>query len=1669
MKDQTRKTKRIFLKTLKVLGWTIASLFVLFISLVLVVRSEWGQNLIVNKASAFVSKKIDTPFSIDRIFITFTGNAFLEGLYLEDQGGDTLVYSKDLEVSVALLPLIKGETSHVNLVDWSGLVANVYRDSTTSEYNFNYLIEAFAPADTAQTDTTTQSSPTIKIGTVAFENFRLTFDDYQTGMSAKLNLGSLYLDMDELDLEQLYFSVDELTLKNSTFAYLQKQIEKPLNEVSQDTTTTPLPIFKVNQLNIQNVGGAYESIPDQMSFSGRIGEATLDMPTLDLNDNKIEIDEFILNNTTYAMEMYPTNEAHDTTSTIESASAFTWPNWTISANDLSLKDNQISIISDSTTITEGLFNPLALGLTDLSIEIPSFELGNQQASIECDLISFKERSGFGLNDFAVKLSVSEKELKLREFKTITPTNELSGEMSMTYPSIQSLIDSIQTATFQVSLALNNSGIQDLSFFAPSLLKNQALRQIGKKPITLSADGSGPINELNINKVLLSYGKKTHINVSGQVLNAMDSENVGFKNLKYNIRSTDKDLTNLIGLPDSSGISLPAQISFSGKTTGGLQTLTTSNQIKTSDGNISLSGTFKRATGIDLNLKLSTDSLLIGKILGDDQLGALTFNLSAQASGDSLSSLNGTLTSDFKSISYAGYDFSELSLKGSMQDGLGKIDLNYQDNNLDMALNSEIELDSIESRISLFLDLKGADLKSLGITPRDIRTAFQLNASFLGNAETFDADVYLTDAIVVHNQENYRFGQLIIDAHAEPDSTYVDASSELVDLFLASNSSPTTLADAINRKIKSYISQTSIQDTTTGNVEVRMNMAIKQNQLIDEVFLPQLEKYDSITLNLTFLEKQDSISAYFNAPYIDYGGNILDSLRFEMVGSSGTLDFLAGWSHLDAGPLSVDKTLLKGSLQEDGLLVDFNAAHGTDTLIHIGSVITAMGDTVKYHLNPQTLVLNKKPWSIPETNAIYVAPDFLRFESFRLNRNSQEFTLETSQNDEGKQQLMVLLNGFNLSTLTSYLNPEKDLVNGSMEGKVTVDDPFGKSALLADLKILQLKAMDADLGTLTLKGSTGAGSNYDFNLALKEGGADLDLVGQYTPDEVAATMDLRLTINKLETKIFNKLVPESVSEATGYLTGKVDISGPTNEPEYNGSLQFHDVSLLANELNTRFILSNEELRVDNKGLYFNNFSIADADKNQFRLDGTISTEDLTNPKFDLTVKSKNFQAINSTKENNELYYGKVGLNADLTVKGDLNVPIIRGSAGIEKESSFTVIVPESQAALVEKEGIVVFVNKKDPDDILTRKSDQVTNPTAIKGIDLNVQLHVGENSVFKIVINERTGDNFQVSGTGDFVAGLEPNGRTTLSGSYNISDGHFEASLYNLVKRRFEIGPQSTIKWNGDPFEATLDVSAIYKVKTAPAPIMATATSSEEGSATSKYQQKLPFEVYLNLDGTLLQPEISFSLDIPEDERGSLGGGVYSRVQQLNNQEEQLNKQVFSLLVLNRFFPAGGSDGSSGGAASIARDNVNNVLSGQLNTLSDKITGKSGVELDFGLNSYTDYQGETSENRTDLNINASKRLFNDRLVVQVGSEVGIEGSGTQTSEGTPLIGNVSLEYLITEEGRYRFKGFRKNEYESVIDGQLIVTGFAFIFTKEFNKFKDMWKKNAEELENQGNAE
>jgi hypothetical protein len=231
-----------------------------------------------------------------------------------------------------------------------------------------------------------------------------------------------------------------------------------------------------------------------------------------------------------------------------------------------------------------------------------------------------------------------------------------------------------------------------------------------------------------------------------------------------------------------------------------------------------------------------------------------------------------------------------------------------------------------------------------------------------------------------------------------------------------------------------------------------------------------------------------------------------------------------------------------------------------------------------------------------------------------------------------------------------------------------------------------------------------------------------------------------------------------------------------------------------------------------------------------------------------------------------------------------------------------------------------------------------------------------------------------------------------------------------------------------------------------------------------YKQKLPFNVNLTLKGELMKPDISFDIILPErnyNVSSEMTGLVNDRLTQLRQEPSEMNKQVFALLLLNRFVGENpfASSSASGGAESFARQSVSRLLSEQLNNLAGDLI--AGVELNFDLQASDDYTTGELANRTDLNVGLSKRLLNDRLKVNVGSNFELEGPKQPGARTSNFAGDISLEYQLSRSGAYLLKAYQKNEYQVALQGQVVETGVGFVLTMDYNRFVELFRRRTPE--------
>lgn len=1646
--------KRIF----KIGGWVLLSLSLMMLLIILFVRSPFGQKIIVNKVTQYVAKKTNTNVNIDRLFLTFRGNLYLEGLYLEDPKGDTLIYSHKLETGLELIPFIRNNKLSISRLEWEGLTANIQRDSA-GNFNFNYLIEAFA-AEQTSSDTTiidpapseTGDYPEISVGPVKAENWNLNYTDELLGLEGKLNLGKLLIRIKSLNLNKMDFHVNSILWENSAIAYQQSKPFPP----SEDSASSqvPMPLLILEELSLKNINVDYASLPDGMEVHTTLGDLLLEMPEADLEKQRVLIKNFSLHDSFIEYQSRESNPESNITKTEDTVEPFSWPQWEVELSTLNLSNNKINYRIKGSQGATGVFDPNDIGIENFNLEANNLFLRPEKAGVALNKFEFIEKSGFKLENFQLQLDLDNESLSLTDLIIATGNSRLKGKVTMQYPGLGEVMENPESATLDIALNTINIGIRDAYYFSPTLKNNPYVKTFAKKKLNATLLAFGKLDKVNLKKLSAGWGNSTRISLSGSVTEPLDMDRISWHVNDFNFVSSDEDL-NLFVPEDSLGLKYPKHLDLSLTSSGSLNEFSLESILGAYEASVKVDGKMATKDGEYLyDLKTSIAALPLGEILGDTiTYGDIDMELSAKGNAGPLDKIDLKLEAKVINLAYNGYNYKGLKISSEIIDGDGEIRLIHKDELLDLGLLAKVSLDTANYNVSLDLDLNGADLYGLNFSSKKLRTKFSMNATFAGNSENFELQSKLVEGTVVLEDQAYPMGDLDVDLRISPDSTGFTIQSNLLVGQLSSNVSPEETYEGISRHFNRYFLDSTFQTilNTQRPVNVKMDFTIPSTLLLQQVILPGLERMEEGSIQLDFDEKSASLKGRINFPYISYAGAIVDSLDLNVESDSSDFTFDFGVLSLSTGPLIVGPTYFSGEVLENLLYVNFKSLHEDEVLANINFDLGIAKDSLRLHFAPDSIIFNKMKWEVPAGNAFTLGADWLNFKEFEFSRGKQLISLS---NESGENSFGLTFNDFRLRTFTSLLNPEELLATGVVNGSFKVENPFGAAGLQAEITVQDMELLKVPLGNLTLNASGNDQKNYDFNLSVKDKGINLDINGGFTADPLGARLNLDLDLNKFELSVLDGLSAGAISNGQGSISGNFKVEGSSADPSYKGKLAFNETEFTISTLNSGFAISGQEIEVDNRGIFMDQMTIQDERGNNFVLDGDILTDDFTNPQFDLSLTANNFMVLNSTSEDNDLFYGDAIIGADVTINGDLNLPIVDAKLSVNKGTNISFVVPESQLDIVERNGVVTFVNRNDPEDILTKRLEETSN-TGYTGYKVVMLLNISQEAVFNLVIDERSGDNLLVEGAADLRLNMDPNGRVTLTGIYELSRGHYELSLYNLVSRKFEIQSGSTITWAGDPMDANMDITAIYRIKTSAADLMTATAAGGSREAMTKYRQELPFIVYLNIDGALLRPEISFRMDMPEDQRGALGGSVYSQVQQLNNQEGELNRQVFSLLVLNRFFPSGESSGG-GGTTAMARSSVSQLLSGQLNTFTNSIVGDTGLELDVGLDSFEDYQGSSPESRTQLNVNASKRFLDDRLVVQVGSQIDIEGGSSSSRASNSLLGNVSVEYLLSENGRYRIRGFRKNQFESFIDGQLVVTGLSVIFNREFNKFEDLWK-------------
>ncbi|MEO9144569.1 MAG: translocation/assembly module TamB domain-containing protein [Ginsengibacter sp.] len=1663
-KEETKKKRSFLFKLGKVVAWILASFLFLVILILILIQTSFVQNFARKKIVSYLDHKLKTRVEIGKLDIKFPTTLSLQNVFFEDQSKDTLLYGGEINVNIRMLRLLKNEVQ-IKEIALNHIVVKVKRLPPDSAFNFQFIIDAFSSEQTKVSEKEDTSTLKMNIDRILVNNTRIIYKDAFTGNDMDLALGHLDTKISTFDPTHFIFDIPSITLNGLKGHFYQTE---PLKIYAENTIAgtnhEPETNFQLlnKEINLSDVNVVYKSGPSHLNSSFIIGEAQLHPKTIDLNNSIITLKDAAISNSDIAIEMDSkagSDNLKDTASNEEQSSSPKIFSGEISIKNLNLKYDDLSAPHSPSGMDYS-----HLGIQQLSLTASNLEYATDTILASIQSASMKEKSGFILNKFTANFYMIPNGVFLTNLYIKTPGSELRDRLYVTYASTDAIAKNPGELGLYIDLQKSKINVKDLWTFVPQI-KAQTASLSPNATFYIDAKITGKVSDLNFQKLKVRGLTASDINATGIIKGMPDPKKIIADLTIHNFQSSQKDILSLIPkntLP--SNITLPHTIAASGQIKGGINDLYTGLNINTSFGNAKIDGSLVNITDkhkARYNMVLQAKNLQVGTFIQNPKIGSLTGIFKVKGNGYDPVTANANFDGTISEISLNNYTYHHIKTEGKIADKNYKLTASVHDANLDATLNADGIFSGKYPTLHLKATIDSIKTLPLHFTSQPVKYHGKIEGNFNNiNPDSLDGRLLVTHSILINNGKRVTLDSAEVIADNTPGNQILTAKT---DFFLASIKGQyklTQLADVFQQSIDPYFSLTDKKkNLKVDPYHFSMNASLIDNPAL-RALLPDISQLKPIKFSGNF-SNDSGWNVSLASPHIVYGTSVIDSLNLIVKTGDSVLAFNTSLRRFKSGTsLNIYASSLNGTLRNNHLdftlnMKDQNSKNKyrlSGTLLH-----PSLKDYV-FSLKPDDLLLNTDKWTVNTDNQIKYSAGAIHARDFILSRNGQQLGIN-SKGDGMNDPLQINFKDFKIGTLAGFIQSDSLLVNGLLNGEATIKNIATQPTFTSDLTVNDLSVYNDTLGNLNAKINNEVANTYHADITLKGYGNDVKMNGDYFVKPSNSSYDLTVNMASLQMKALEGFTKGGIKDATGNLYGKIALNGSLDKPNIDGKIQFNNTSFNVAMLNNVFKIDKEAIAIiNNKGIELNKFSIRDAANNAITIDGAVNTPDFFNYTFDLKINARNFQAINSTSRDNQLFYGKMVFSTKLTVKGTPEHPIVDGDLTINDKSNFTVVLPQNQPGVESREGIVRFVDMSaTAEDSLFMKPYDTLKTSPLLGYDVSLNIKVDKEAIFNVIVDEGNGDNLKLQGTAQITAGIDASGKITMAGSYEIEEGSYDLS-FNFLKSKFLIQKGSHIIWTGDPTTAQINITGIYKANTAPYDLVQEQISSTSGNANI-YKQKLPFEVHLLLQGKLLKPQISFDIVLPEDKNYNVSDVVLSTVQsklaQLRQETGDMNKQVFALLLLKRFI---GEDPFNNGAGSadagtLAMQSVSKILSEQLNQLAQNLV--QGVDINFDLATTQDYTTGTEQDRTNLNVGVSKRLLNDRLTVTVGSDFELQGPMQGNQQKNNIAGNISINYKLSKDGKYMLRAYRKNDYTDVIQGYVIETGIGFVISVDYNKFKEIF--------------
>lgn len=1287
--------------------------------------------------------------------------------------------------------------------------------------------------------------------------------------------------------------------------------------------------------------------------------------------------------------------------------------------------------------------PRYLSTEEVRLRVDNFYSTADSSGFHLFSMSLNDGKGFYLNELSASVKQKGSDIFIHHLRLETLLSEINDAdiaiRQQPMPGTEETVTDIEINLYQSRISL-----ADISIFVPQI---DGMDQ----EIELSGRITGNMQNLRARNLEIRTGRNTQI-LADFSLSHMPGFREPFLFVDLKRSQTDFRDISQIKLPNSMAkryLTFPQQlyqagiITYQGNFTGFASDFVAYGTLNSRMGRIKtdISIVPDASNQLQYRGRLETASFNIGRLLQSPQFGQISFSGMVNGTFDKTrETIDGKFDGKISRWLLNNYNYQDITLNGQLSNRKFDGNILVDDPNLQLSFSGELDLNEEIPVFDFILHLQHANLVALNLDSANAvsNVRFDMAANFSGNnMDNLDGLIQVFGVKYENQNDSLLIDNLIVSAHLDEIRSKILIESDFADITVEGKYQFNSIHESFLTVLANYIPALGRPVISNElNNQFEMYLKVKELDDITSVFFPGLKIKTPFNISGEINTLAGTLKLSGEIPEIIYKDFTISNIDIGIQPDPNELSsrFRIGKLYFrDDMNLQNFALLLKAGKNEMNARMVWNNLEritysgDIETNIHFERDNSRVNPLVVIDVQPSRVIIADSVWNISPSR-ITIDSTSISIDQFVFGNFDHFISFNGAISEDRKDQLSVKLQNIDLSHLDLYLQETTGL-KGMVNGTLGIFDFYKSRLFYSDLEIKGLEYQGHQIGDVGLV------NKWDRETALID--SELTIQhnnrrkftgrGYYNPD--AENIYFDMNFEHFSIGILNTLIEEGLTNFHGDGSGRVILTGTPDKLLFKGAIFAENAGLTIDYTQVSYRL-NDSIRFSNDSIIFRRIEVRDVQNNRGIFNGTIRHDNFSNMDYNMAFTSNQIMALNTTNRNNDRFYGRALARGSIRIQGKGPRVRLSGDAVTLTGTNVTIILGDDDE--VTKYDFVRFVTREDA-NVQPVVAQNIQNTG---GTEIDLTITVTPEARAQLIYNTQITDVIRAQGDGVLRFRMDYNYNINLSGNFNVTQGEYLFTLQNVINKRFVIEPGGSMVWSGDPYNAIIDISAVYRLK---------ASLRELLMGTLRpidFTQRIPVECKILLTDELISPTINFDIVFPTAE-----DRLRDEIQQFFATQEDMNKQMLSLLVLGQFYTPEFMRGTyEASNPNLIGNTASDLFSNQLSNWLSQINR----DIDIGIN----YRPGNQLTNDEIELALSTQIFNDRVIIN-----GNIGNNTNPNSinNSELVGDFDIIVKLTPNGKLQLKVYNRSNNNLIYETAPYTQGIGISYKEEYHTFDELWQK------------